>query len=86
MFYPCSEIQGSASLFSHMQKAGFLTMRLNCSRHHYANMPMLYVAIFKGRENVRFDISIIFAQYIDCGYMLESPRLLVVLTITHNLW
>ena len=28
MYYPCSENKASASLFSHMQKAGFLITRL----------------------------------------------------------
>ena len=34
---------------------------------HYENMPMQYI------ENV-FDIFLIFAQNIDCGYTLEPPR------------
>ena len=46
---------------------------------HYANMPMQYTAIFHGCKNVHlqmkiFDIFLIFAQNIDCGYMLEPPH------------
>ena len=51
---------------------------------HYANTPMQYSAIFHGCKNVNFqmkffNIFIIFAQNIDCGYS-EA-----VLTSTHNL-
>ena len=46
---------------------------------HYENMPMQYTVIFKvvKNENFRwknFDIFLIFAQNIDCGYKLEPPR------------
>ena len=46
---------------------------------HYANMPMQYTAIFHGCKNGNFqmnncDIFLIFAQNIDCGYMLEPPQ------------
>ena len=46
---------------------------------HYENMPMQYTKIFKvvKNENVQqkmFDFFLIFAQNIDCGYMLEPPR------------
>ena len=42
-------------------------------------MPMQYTVIFKVVKNEdfqwkRFDNFLIFAQNIDCGYMLESPR------------
>ena len=42
-------------------------------------MPMQYIEIFKvvKNENVplkKFDIFLIFAQNIDCGYTLEPPR------------
>ena len=51
---------------------------------HYEIIPMQYTAIFHGCKNVHFqmkhfDIFLIFAQTIDCGYN-EA-----VLTSTHNL-
>ena len=49
---------------------------------HYANMPMQYTAIFHGCKNANFqmknyNIFLIFAQNIDCGYTLEPPPLIV---------
>ena len=46
---------------------------------HYENLPMQYTAIFIAikKENFQqknFDIFLIFAQNIDCGYTLEPPR------------
>ena len=46
---------------------------------HYANTPMQYIAIFHGCKNVNFqmknyNIFLIFAQNIDCGYTLEPPH------------
>ena len=46
---------------------------------HYENTPMQYTAIFHGCKNVHFqmkffNIFFIFAQNIDCGYMLASVR------------
>ena len=46
---------------------------------HYANTPMQYTAIFHGCKNVFFqmknyNIFLIFAQNIDCGYTLEPPH------------
>ena len=46
---------------------------------HYANKPMQYTAIFHGCKNVNFqmknyNIFLIFAQNIDCGYTLEPPH------------
>ena len=46
---------------------------------HYENMPMQYLAIFHGCKIDNFqikncDIFLIFAQNIDCGYMLEPPQ------------
>ena len=60
---------------------------------HYTNTPMLYTAIFHGCKNVifqmkKYNIFLIFAQNIDCGYTLEPPqyRLIeAVLMSTHNL-
>ena len=59
----------------------------HCNRHctmenassHYANMHMLYTAIFHGCKNDNFqmkncDSFLIFDQYIDCGYTLEPSR------------
>ena len=52
---------------------------------HYEHMPMQYTEIFKVIKNEifqkkNFDIFLIFAQNIDCGYKLEP-----VLKSTHNL-
>ena len=46
---------------------------------HYANFSMQYTAIFHGGKNVNFQIKmfnifLIFAQNIDCGYTLEPPQ------------
>ena len=48
-------------------------------RIHYENLSMQYTEIFKvlKTENFQgksFDIFLIFAQNIDCGYTLEPPR------------
>ena len=47
--------------------------------YHYENTPMQYTEIFFGDKNEKFywkifDIFLIFAQNIDCGYTLEPPR------------
>ena len=47
--------------------------------NHYTNMPMLYSAIFHGCKNdnfqmKNFDIFLIFAQNMNCGYALEPPQ------------
>ena len=46
---------------------------------HYANTPRQYTAKFDGCQNDNFhmknyDIFLIFAQNIDCGYTLEPPH------------
>ena len=46
---------------------------------HYANTSMQYTAIFHGCKNDNFqmnffNIFLIFAQNIDCGYTLEPPQ------------
>ena len=46
---------------------------------HYANMSVQYTAIFHSCKSDNFqmkifDIFLIFAQNIDCGYTLESPQ------------
>ena len=46
---------------------------------HYENLPMQYTEIFEVVKNENFqlkifDIFLIFAQNIDCGYTLEPPR------------
>ena len=46
---------------------------------HYENMLMQYTEIFKVVKTKKiqkkiFDIFLIFAQNIDCGYTLEPPR------------
>ena len=50
-----------------------------CYDMHYANMSVQYTAIFHGCKNDNFqmkifDIFLIFAQNIDCGYKLEPPQ------------
>ena len=47
---------------------------------HYANISVQYIAIFHGCKNDNFqmkifDIFLIFAQNIDCGYTLEPPQI-----------
>ena len=46
---------------------------------HYANTPIRYYAILHGCKNDNFkmknlDFFLIYAQNIDCGYMLEPPQ------------
>ena len=46
---------------------------------HYENLLMQYTEKIFGRKNenfqcTNFDIFLIFAQNIDCGYTLEPPR------------
>ena len=46
---------------------------------HYENLPMQYTEIFslvkiEHFHDIIFDIFLIFAQNIDCGYTLEPPR------------
>ena len=46
---------------------------------HYENLPMQYTEIFSVLKNEissekKYDIFLIFAQNIDCGYTLEPPR------------
>ena len=46
---------------------------------HNANMSVQYTAIFHGCKNDNFqmkcfDVFLIFAQNIDCGYTLEPPH------------
>ena len=46
---------------------------------HYENMPMQYTDILRVVKNGKFhqkifEIFLIFAQNIDCGYTLELPR------------
>ena len=48
-------------------------------RYHYANMPIKYSAIFHECKNDNFQMknfgfSLLFAQNIDCAYMLEPPQ------------
>ena len=56
-----------------------LIKNIRKTRLHYENTPMQYTAIFQGRKNDNFqmkncDVFLIFAQNIDCGYMLEPPQ------------
>ena len=48
-------------------------------KHHYKNLPMQYTEIFlplnmEKFQMKKFDIFLIFAQNIYCGYTLEPPR------------
>ena len=48
-------------------------------KFHYANISVQYTAIFHGYKIVNFqmknyNIFLIFAQNIDCGYTLEPPQ------------
>ena len=48
-------------------------------QNHNENMPLQYNAIFHGCKNVNFQMKIfniflIFAQNIDCGYTIEPPQ------------
>ena len=50
-----------------------------CNRYYYANTPMQYTAKFHCCKNVHFqmkyfNIFLIFAQNIDCGYRLKPPQ------------
>ena len=50
--------------------------QVNLSISHYVNMPMQYTAIFHGCKNgnfhmKKFNIFLIFAQNIDCGYQMR---------------
>ena len=47
-----------------------------CGLSHYENLPMQYTVFFSSVKNdnvllKKFDIFLIFAQNIDCGYTLE---------------
>ena len=68
-------------LSSHDQVIHFLTSfcALQYSHSHYENKPMQYTAIFHGCKNYNFQMKncdgfLIFAQNIDCGYMLEPSQ------------
>ena len=55
------------------------TVVLTAPVPHYANMSVQYTAIFHSCKNDNFqmkifDIFLIFAQNIDCGYTLEPPQ------------
>ena len=55
------------------------TISYNQKEKHYENMPMQYTEIFIGVKNEnfqqkKFDIFLIFAQNIDCGYTFKPPR------------
>ena len=56
-----------------------VSVRRSFQTAHYANMSVQYTAIFHGCKNANFqmkffDIFLIFAQNIDCGYTLEPPQ------------
>ena len=58
---------------------GSIAGRVLAFQTHYENLPMQYTEIFiavkmKNFQQKNFDIFLIFAQNIDCGYTLEPPR------------
>ena len=60
--------------------------KMNKNNSHYENLPMQYTEILKVVKNEHFqwknfDIFLIFAQTIDCGYSLEPPLRVRVPTI-----
>ena len=60
-------------------------------RKHYENMPMQYAAIFHCCKKDNFqkkncDVFLIFAQNIDCGYMLEPPHFYSNELLQHIAW
>ena len=60
-------------------KVQILRTCLNCCTLHYASMSVQYTAIFHGCYNDNFqmkifDIFLIFAQNIECGYTLDPPQ------------
>ena len=64
-----------------MQELNFMPWPVEKSMKelYYANMSVQYTAIFHGCKNVKFqmknyNIFLIFAQNIDCGYTLEPPQ------------
>ena len=53
----------------------WLLRRLQLKYSHYENLPMQYTEIKISKISLDvFDIFLIFAQNIDCGYSLEPPR------------
>ena len=58
----------------------FLSYITFCGKeNYYENLPMQYTEIFspvkiENFHGIIFDIFLIFAQNIDCGYTLEPPR------------
>ena len=56
-----------------------VSLNVNMLGQHYANMSVQFTAIFHGCKNDNFqmkifDIFLIFAPNIDCGYTLEPPQ------------
>ena len=57
----------------------FYVVEITREPWHYENMSMQYTAIFHSwkKDNLQMknsDVLLIFAQNIDCGYMLEPPQ------------
>ena len=59
---------------SNEAKQGCAMMATLLCMIHYENTPMQYTEIIFVYERKKNDIFLIFAQNIDCGYMLEPPR------------
>ena len=71
---PLSAHSFASLLFLNQRKRGKISMK-----EHYENIPMQYTAIFHGCkidnfQMKKFDIFLIFAQNINCGYTLELPQ------------
>ena len=76
--YSHSNIHNSTDSHCGISYNGEYTFSL-FKKKHYANMSVQYLAFFHGCKNENFqikniDIFLIFAQHIDCGYMLEYPQ------------
>ena len=61
------------------QRRQHIYMAIMKTKSHYENLPMQYTEIFLASkieifQPKNFDIFLIFAQNIDCGYTLEPPR------------
>ena len=66
-------------IFSRKLSSRNFDLVFRIASRHYENLPMQYTEMFLASkfENFQlkiFDIFLIFAQNIDCGYTLEPPR------------
>ena len=66
-------------LISSAQEKGKDSTETDMSNKHYSNISVQYTAIFYSCKNDNFqikffDVFLIFAQNMDCGYSLEPPQ------------